>query len=449
MVNVSCRTPIHLYNYEPGGVKPLPVCKSEKMPEPSPAKKSRLSSIPGRPIVCALVLFAFINLALAAIKPNLQVKPTELPVRLSWEWWRTKSYLAEPTAPDVVLMGSSLLMIPASMVDADFLNRNIDAVKHPHSEFLEQRLKEAGATRKISCFNFALPGAIISDQYLTAHSLFTGNRAPKVIVLGLSLRDFIDSGVDSATSTPTYQFFRHFDKTNDVKDLLTVSPQATAEEFYNKINYLSDKRLELQAYFARPIKEAGATALVNIPVNSKFDATKSQEKGDGDILGNATVTEGNFIMPPHRVLPWKDNTREYKKRFASANEKLFSNQMAFFDKLLADAKANHIKVVVANMPLTDKNMSLMPKGMYEKYLNEVNIRAQRGDLSLVDLNTQWVFQDSDFQDTAHMNAAGGAKFMDLLAKSISMNRKVREALSINVSPETERQTAGKSSPSLY
>ncbi len=49
-----------------------------------------------------------------------------------------------------------------------------------------------------------------------------------------------------------------------------------------------------------------------------------QKKGDGNILGNATVTEGTFILPPHKVLPWKDNTREYKKRFASPNEKLFA-----------------------------------------------------------------------------------------------------------------------------
>lgn len=409
--------------------------RSEKLND-----KSWWSAIPGRPVVCALIVFVFINLSLSLVKPNLQVKPTELPVRLSWEWWRTKSYLAEPKAPDVVLMGSSLLMIPTSLVEADFLNRNIDAVKHPHSKFLERRLEEAGVAGKVSCFNFALPGAMVSDQYLASHSLFVGKHVPKVMVLGLTLRDFIDSGVDSPTSTPTYQFFRHFEKTNDVKDLLAISPQASAEAFYNNVNYLADKRLELQAYFAKPISKAGENALSNIPVNQNFDAMKTQEKGDGNILGNSTVTEGTFILPPHKVLPWKDNTREYKKRFACANEKLFVNQLAFLDKLLDDAKAKHIKVVVANMPLTDKNMALMPKGMYEKYLTEINNRAHRGDLSLIDLNSQWVFDHSDFQDTAHMNGAGGAKFMDLLAKSLSMNSRVRQALA-HSSGEKVGQTA--------
>jgi len=430
MVNVGYGEPNHLYNYEPGGEKPHPFCESEKMSEQRQDKKSWLSAIPGRPIVCALIAFAGINIALSVIKPNLQVKPTELPVRLSWEWWRTKSYLAEPKAPDVVVMGSSLMMIPTSLIDADFLNKNIDAVKHPHSVFLEKKLQEVGAPKEISCFNFALPGAMISDQYFTEHSLFNGERAPKVILLGLTLRDFIDSGVDSATSTPTYQFFRHFDKTNDVQHLLTVSPQAAAEAFYNNINYLSDKRLELQTYFSKPFNEAGKSALSGIPV-SNFDAKGTDEKGDGNILGNATVTEGNFILPPHQVIPWKDNTREYKKRFASPNEKLFQNQIAFFDKLLSDAKANNVKVVVANMPLTEKNMSLMPKGMYEKYMTEMNARAQRGEFSFIDLNSHWIFHDSDFQDTAHLNAQGGAKFMDMVAKSLSMNRKVRQALAIN------------------
>lgn len=417
-----------------GDAKPLPICESEKMPEQTQVKNSWLSAIPGRPIVCALILFAGINVALSAIKPDLQVRPTELPVRLSWEWWRTKSYLAEPKAPDVVVMGSSLMMIPTSLIDADFLNKNIDAVKHPHSVFLERKLQDVGAPKGISCFNFALPGAMISDQYFTAHALFTGERAPKVILLGLTLRDFIDSGVDSATSTPTYQFFRHFEKTNDVQHLLTVTPQSAIEAFYNNLNYLSDKRLELQAYFSKPINKVGSYALASIPVSS-FDAKNAEEKGDGNILGNAAVAEGNFILPPHKVIPWKDNTREYKKRFASANERLFQNQVAFLDKLLADAKANRVKVVVANMPLTEKNMSLMPKGMYQKYLHEMNARAQRGEFSLIDLNSQWVFHDTDFQDTAHLNATGGAKFMALVAKSLAGNNLVRRALAISDSPD--------------
>lgn len=448
MVNVAFKRSIHLYNYEPGGAKPHPNWQSEQMPEQNKREKSWLSAIPGRPIVCALVLFAGINVTLSTLKPNLQVKPTELPVRLSWEWWRTKSYLAEPKAPDVVVMGSSLMMIPTSLIDADFLNKNIDAVKHPHSVFLENRLQDAGAPKGISCFNFALPGAMISDQYFTAHSLFTGSHAPKVILLGLTLRDFIDSGVDSATSTPTYQFFRHFEKQNDVQHLLTVTPQAAAEAFYNNLNYLSDKRLELQTYFSKPINKVGNNALSGIPVNSTFNTKDTQEKGDGNILGSATVTEGNFILPPHKVTPWKDNTREYKKRFASANEKLFQNQVAFFDKLLADAKANNVKVVVANMPLTEKNMSLMPKGMYEKYMSEMSKRAERGDISLVDLNSHWVFHNEDFQDTAHLNAAGGAKFMDLVAKSLAGNNRVKEALAITGSLDTNRQTASKSAPPL-
>lgn len=414
------------------------------MPEQKQERKSWLSTFPGRPVVCALILFVFINVALSAVKPNLHVKPTELPVRLSWEWWRTKSYLAEPKAPDVVIMGSSLMMIPTSLVDADFLNQNIDAVKHPHSAFLEKKLQDAGAQPDIRCFNFALPGAMISDQYLTAHSLFTGDRAPKVILLGLTLRDFIDSGVDSATSTPTYQFFRHFNQTNDVKHLLTVSPQAAVEAFYNNINYLSDKRLELQAYFARPLNKAGQTALAGFP-ESKFDAKEPPEKGDGNILGNATVTEGTFILPPHKVLPWKDNTREYKKRFASANEKLFANQIQFFDKLLADAKANNVKVVVANMPLTTKNVSLMPNGMYEKYMGEMAKRAQRGDISLVDLNTLWIFQDRDFQDTAHLNGKGASKFMELLAMSLAKNERVRSALAMSGSDTKNKTASGKHS----
>lgn len=400
------------------------------MPVEAASKKHWLAGTAGRATVISVGVFFAINLTLLAVKPRIEIKPTDLPVRMTWEWWRTKSFLAEKRAPDVVLFGSSLLMIPTSLVEADYLNQDIDAVKHPHSNFLENKLESISATKPVSCFNFALPGAMISDHYMISKSLFTGKKIPKVIVLGLTLRDFIDSGVDSATSTPTYQFFRHYEPTEGVEHLLNLTPVANLESFYNKVLFLFDKRLELQGSAARALKNYGNSLLTRVSPNANFDTTKlnATESGDGDILGNSNVTEGTFIMHAHQPLPWKDNTREYRKRFASSNERLFTNQLAFFDRFLDFARVNDIKVVVINMPLTENNMMLMPRGMYQKYFDAMNIRAHQDELVFADLNDRNKFQLSDFQDTAHMNGVGGAKLMKAIADTLTNDPTVKTAL---------------------
>lgn len=403
------------------------------MPVESESKKHWLAGTAGRATVISVGVFFAINLTLLAIKPRIEIKPTDLPVKMTWEWWRTKYFIAEKRAPDVVLFGSSLMMIPSTLVEADYLNADIDAVKHQHSKFLENKLAPIAATKPVSCFNFALPGAMISDHYMITKSLFRGEKIPKVIVMGLTLRDFIDCGVDSATSTATYQFFRHYEPTDGVEHLLNITPGANIEAFYNKVLFLFDKRLELQGSAARAMKSLGNSLLSKVSPKPEFDTTKldATASGDGDILGNSTVTQGSFIIHAHLPLPWKDNTREYRKRFASANERLFTNQLAFFDRFLDYARLNDIKVVVINMPLTERNMMLMPRGMYQKYFNAMNIRAHQDEIVFADLNDRNKFQISDFQDTAHMNGAGGAKLMQAIADTLTNDPTVKAALGAN------------------
>ena len=87
----------------------------------------------------------------------------------------------------------------------------------------------------------------------------------------------------------------------------------------------------------------------------------------------------------------------------------------------------------------------MPNGMYEKYMGEMAKRAERGDISLVDLNSLWIFQDRDFQDTAHLNGDGASKFMKLLAMSLAKNERVREALAMTGSERVKTAASGRSS----
>ncbi|MBS2002446.1 MAG: hypothetical protein JST44_13130, partial [Cyanobacteria bacterium SZAS LIN-5] len=88
----------------------------------------------------AAILLLCVDLTLVIANPFGKVDPTRLPSPHSWEWWRTQSYLKAPSAPDVVLLGSSLVMIPTPMLDADYLNKTFDCVHHDHSIYMQDQL---------------------------------------------------------------------------------------------------------------------------------------------------------------------------------------------------------------------------------------------------------------------------------------------------------------------
>jgi hypothetical protein len=119
----------------------------------------------------AAIFLLVVDFALVAVNPFGKVDPRRLPSPHSWEWWRTKSYLSADKAPDVVLLGSSLVMIPTPMLDADYLNKTLDCVHHDHSIYMQDRLGDSVGVKDLSCINLGLPGGMISDDYMVARYL--------------------------------------------------------------------------------------------------------------------------------------------------------------------------------------------------------------------------------------------------------------------------------------
>ena len=89
--------------------------------------------------------------------------------------------------PDVVLLGSSLIMSP--VWTADFHRFGFPAVqdfyRHHHYKMLEQALTAKGESTK-QVFSFAVPGAMVSDMYLVVDKLLKGDKAPPVVVYGVA-----------------------------------------------------------------------------------------------------------------------------------------------------------------------------------------------------------------------------------------------------------------------
>lgn len=385
-------------------------------------------------VAWAAAIFCVINLTLAAINPSVAISPSKFPTKTSWEWLRTNSFLKAEQVPDVVLMGSSLMMIPMTCVDADFTRQTLDAVDHPQSMFLQHLLEQRLGKSGISCFNFALPGAMISDDYLIAKSLLTSGRKPKAIVLGLALRDFIDNGVGCAADTPTYQFFRHFTAVDDIHPLSVDTAGAQLEYWQNRLIFLWNKRMELQAIASEKLREKISSLIPAtagdgraLPASLLAEAAPSQEINSNQLAAKE-VRKGTFLIPADLKVPFQDNSREYKNRYRTANRQLFERQKAFLDKLLQLTEKAGIVTIIINMPLTPQNMVLMPPGSYALYRETLDSIASKHQIPVLDLNARSDYQRDLFNDTAHMNGSGGRKLAQEICDVICENRLLSRSL---------------------
>jgi hypothetical protein len=371
-------------------------------------------------LATALMLVGLINLGFFLAQPAAQVDAASLPSSHCWEWWRTRSYVKSAVPPDVVLLGSSLMMIPISFREADYLNENLDAVSHDHSVYMQDMLKERAGLADLQCFNFALPGGMISDDYMIFRALIHDDvrtrQKPKLLVIGITLRDFLESHVSSASSTNTFHYFRHFFDIDEIANIAMPEFWQKFDYWQGKVLYMVGKRLDMQVVFDAEVKKTVGVIFGRAPEKSLDDAPVLTANVAHNLKTEAEP--GDYPLIPREKFLYEDNSAEYRKRFSHPSDKLFKMQSEFLSKLLNQAKADNIKVLIVNMPLTPANMSLMPVGYYDRYLQTVKTTTAQYGCAYLNLNDGKLFTSADFRDTAHMNADGGKKLIDAMVAQI-------------------------------
>jgi hypothetical protein len=376
------------------------------------------------PICLGIALLTAVNCLLLIFSPLAKVDPDSLPAAHTWVWWATQEFLAQNKAPDVVLLGSSLLMHPVSREDADFLCRDVDYVKHHRSNYLEYQLFRRGIDDTI-CYNFALPGGMVSDDYMVTRALLLKHK-PAIIVLGLSLRDFIDNGVHCAGATPAFKYLKRFTSVDDIADISMPQIWQKFDFVFGKAVYLWGKKLDLQVVLAQQTKQLLSPYFQRWFAPSALAAADPARNQPSNL--RAEVEEGMMIVQHNQPYSYEDNSAEYQKRYRSPNDKGVAVQNFFYDKLLQLANQNNIKVLIVNMPLTASNHNLMPRGSYEKYLAFLQAKSARYHCTFVNLDDGHTFEKSNYYDTAHMNSSGGKKLIDMLACELTEQTELANAL---------------------
>jgi hypothetical protein len=378
------------------------------------AKRISLAALLMNPISLGIVFLLLINWWLCSSKPVAKVDPRLLPATHTWTWWAVKEFCEQKPPPSLVLLGSSLLMHSVSRQDADYLNKDLDYVHHHRSVYLEDQLKKRfPSDANIGCFNFSLPGDLVSDDYMIARALFRGEYKPKYVILGLSLRDFIDNAVNCPGTTPPFRYLKRFTDIDDLVELAMPQFFQQCDYRFGKYFYLWGNKLDLQVWCDQAARNLLTPWARSSASPSLLNGLDYRKHVPSDL--HSEVEEGMAIVKPHQPYSFDPNFADYRRRCGSPNLPMFKIQSIFLKKLVDLCKQEGICLIVFNMPLTKENLAIMPPESYANYLATVKqVVGQAGD-TFVDLNQDPRFDHSDFYDTAHMNSRGGKKLLDILA----------------------------------
>lgn len=406
-----------------------------------PGRKSGLAWNKHAAVLGLFAFFAF-NFVILLWQPLSKVKPESLPSAHTWTYWATKEFLAQQKAPDVVICGSSVLMHPIARVEAVHKNKNLDYVLDHQSTYFADKLGQAIGQKGLSCFSFALPGSMISDNFMVVRGLLTGPRKPSVIVLGLTLRDFIDSGVTCPGATPPFRYLKRYANIDDVVDLAMPQVWQRFDYWLGKLIYLNGKKMDLQTLladqtknFLEPIykKHFAPCRLVEMDPTRN---TASNLRGE--------IEPGMMIVGPHEAASYLDNTAEYRKRYKRNDPKMFEIQSTFLEKILSEAKENGVRVILVNVPVTEQNHTLMPPGAFQKYQDRAKELARKWGIEYFDPADNVQFIQADFYDSVHMNADGGKKLLDEFVTAVQGDSHSVAALSQRASIADKQNSAGTS-----
>ena len=243
-------------------------------------------------------------------------------------WWVARAYFNTP-ALDVVAMGDSQINAAFIQADSIALNQPRDCVTDRNCVALKRSLEHKSKDRNVNLVNLAIGGAMPSDYYLMSRAFFTKEYHPKLVILSLSPRSFLDSTLNSASTTETFQFLSPY---VDLKHLTNYAFNNSIEKYF----WLLKNKLTIFKY-RQDINLAGHS-FIKQGFNSL--SAKTNDKTQEIIFnrlpaqpiygGNGFVNPGSSVVLPNPNVPFRGNKAEYVKRFAQLKDKTLVAQIYLF-----------------------------------------------------------------------------------------------------------------------
>lgn len=359
-----------------------------------------------------------------------------------WIWWNTRSYMSRAINPDVVILGSSQMGSAIFSAEAEHRGKAVDTLDEREVSRLSEDVA-AISDKHPSVFNLSMGGAMVSDHYLMAKALFHGQQKPKVVIIGVNPRDFLDNTLPSASSTDTFYFLSPYVDLGKLAALSFDNPFGLLD--YKLKQYLPLKQITSILKGNEPPSLANVSTFTN-PEAKGLDTKNST--GDGKPVGTKVlaaisgsagdVRKGVWLIPPAPPRLFMDNTREYLRRYKSPKAACLAGQKAYFEALLGYLHQEHIQALVIGMPSLKVNRDILPQSFWQDFRSYLASSAQNNGAVYLDLFEDARFKPEHFLDTVHLNRWGGGELVSIISQALVTDNKLAQAL-----PASSNQIAGK------
>jgi hypothetical protein len=364
-------------------------------------------------VVWALVALLAVDIFCKLNWNNLRLDHYASPNR-SMVWWTVDDFRKQKENPDLVVIGSSLMMHALHGGDAEYLKLPQNEVMHHRCAMLEDLIQKKTGV-KVKSFAFALAGQMASDAYALTTTLLS-ERKPKMIVYGIAPRDLMDNTLDSPASTEIFKFMGKLGGTKDCAWQARHGLWEKIEYMLEQASALYDHRnyfVYLQQHYVHNLLRLFGHKYTD-EVHTPFALRRLTLLDLPEDIGS-----NERIALPNLEVKFVDNSDEYRRRYQPFKQNKFQEQVDYLAKLMAYCQNEGIKLVLVNMPLTDDNIALMPAGTYDLYKRTVSTLASRYNDRFIDLQDSKLFPKKLYCDTAHMSGYGGVVFFNSLADKLT------------------------------
>jgi hypothetical protein len=298
------------------------------------------------------------------------------------------NYLTSHKKPEILLMGSSLVLSPAALIQR---SRNCTGYDCTYFEdALQQR-----TGKRISVDNIGVISGMACDQYAILKEAIEAGRKPSFIIYGMAPRDLADN-LTSVENSPTQQVLA------SCRSATRFFPESLKPEDLELC--LNNHKLSANRWLKALRREATrASCAVSKHPASLQDTVPAKPK---------QLTHAHT----QQLVVLKD-LEIYRQRYNPPNFERLKGQSAYLDSFLGLCAQNHIPILLVNMPLPDVNRNVIPPELMTAYKDAAKKIAEKYSNEIYDLDGNIAFADNlnNFNDCVHLNANGGKKFFTMLA----------------------------------
>lgn len=372
------------------------------------------------PVVGAIAFVLLLNVVLQIWDPMKNLNPDKVPVPHTWSWWAVRDYKTQDKPPNVVLLGSSQVMSPVWWQEAQYRQGNVELIVDHRSTFLESALHKLNPALNVRCFNFGLPGGMMSDSTMVAKALFHGERKPQVAVIGVSPREFVDNTFHCPAGTKHYQFLSRFADTSGLDSIGAPELPTRLQCWVQKAVYFKFKAKDMQLAGSSIFTEPLDKVYRHLPA-SPLDSEKPT-----DVLGALHKDElqrGFWVAKPNCPDSYLNEPWDCVRRLGKPNLRMLENQTAWLRVCLQTCKDEGVTPIILNMPISEQAKGLICPGVYDRHVAMLAQIGKDYNVSIINAN-ELKLAKSDFTDWSHMDAGGGQQMLELVAKQIASDNKL-------------------------